>query len=60
MTHQSQQALARPKQTAAYFQISLMTLHRWSKQSGFPQPIKRSQVVLYNLPEITNWLSKNG
>ena len=48
--------LARPKQTAAFFQISTMTLHRWRQRPGFPQPRKVGQVVLYSLPEIEQWL----
>lgn len=47
----------RPKQTAAHFQVSLMTLHRWRKQEGFPQPLKRGNIVLYNLEAIDSWLA---
>ncbi|MDO8863707.1 hypothetical protein Q6D67_18605 [Haliea sp. E1-2-M8] len=49
-------ALTRPKQTADHFQISIMTLHRWRHQTGFPQPMKRGAVVLYDIPAITAWL----
>ncbi|MGH1451287.1 MAG: helix-turn-helix transcriptional regulator [Pseudomonadaceae bacterium] len=49
--------LTRPKQTAEHFQISIMTLHRWRKQSDFPQPLKRGAVVLYNCPAIKAWLN---
>ena len=49
--------LGRPAETAEYFQISLMTLYRWSKAKGFPQPLKRGKIVLYNLPDIAAWLS---
>jgi predicted DNA-binding transcriptional regulator AlpA len=49
--------LARPKQTAGHFQICIMTLHRWREQSGFPQPLKRGQVVLYDIGAITAWLA---
>lgn len=49
--------LTRPKQTAEHFQISIMTLHRWSKQPGFPQPLKRGQIVLYDITAIEQWLS---
>tara|TARA_Y100000815_G_scaffold20699_1_gene17650 strand:- start:695 stop:883 length:189 start_codon:yes stop_codon:yes gene_type:complete len=48
--------LTRPKQTADHFQVSIMTLHRWRKQAGFPQPMKRGQVVLYDIAAISGWL----
>lgn len=48
--------LTRPKSTAKHFSISLMTLHRWSKQEGFPQPLRRGQVVLYDIAAIEEWL----
>lgn len=47
----------RPKQTAEHFQISIMTLHRWSKQPEFPQPLKRGQIVLYDTAAIESWLN---
>lgn len=50
-------SLKRPKQTAEYFQVSNMTLHRWSKQPGFPKPIKRGQIVLYDNAAIEAWLN---
>lgn len=50
--------LTRPIQTAELFNISVMTLHRWRKQDGFPQPLKRGQVVLYSVPAITAWLAR--
>lgn len=52
--------LARPKQTAKHFNISKMTLHRWRKRPGFPQPLQLGQVVLYNIPAITSWLNGSG
>lgn len=60
MTATAQQATTapkRPKQTAEHFQISTMTLHRWRKQTGFPQPLKRGQVVLYDVAAIASWLA---
>lgn len=53
---QQTQPLKRPKATAEYFQISTMTLHRWSKSAGFPTPLKRGQVVLYDTQAIETWL----
>ena len=49
--------LTRPKQAAAHFQISTMTLHRWRKKEDFPQPLKTGQVVLYDLAAIETWLA---
>jgi predicted DNA-binding transcriptional regulator AlpA len=49
--------MSRPKQTAEYFRISIMTLHRWRKQIGFPQPLKRGAVVLYDAGAIEAWLN---
>jgi hypothetical protein len=53
-------ALARPKKTADHFQISLMTLHRWRQQAGFPKPRKRGAVILYDIPAITLWLEEDS
>lgn len=50
------QALTRPKTTAQHFQISTMTLHRWRNADGFPAPLKRGQVVLYDVQAIEAWL----
>lgn len=49
--------LTRPKSTADYFNISVMTLHRWRKTKGFPAPLKRGQVVLYDVKAIQQWLA---
>lgn len=51
--------LYRPKETADYFQISVMTLWRWRQQEGFPQPLERGQVVLYDINRIIEWLAGN-
>lgn len=50
---------ARTKAAAAHFHISTMTLWRWSKLPGFPQPLKKGHVVLYDLDAIEQWLA-NG
>ncbi len=47
----------RPKQTAAHFQISVMTLWRWRQDPTFPQPLQRGQVVLYDIASIEQWLA---
>lgn len=47
---------ARTKAAAAYFQISVMTLWRWTKLQGFPQPLKMGRVVLYDLDAIEQWM----
>lgn len=48
--------LSRPPETAKHFKVSHMTLLRWRNQEGFPQPLKRGRVVLYNIAEIEQWL----
>lgn len=48
---------ARPKQAAAHFRISTMTLHRWRQKEGFPQPLKTGQIVLYDIAAIERWLN---
>ena len=52
--------LTRPKQTAEHFQISFMTLHRWRQETGFPQPMKRGGIVLYDIRAIEAWLSEGS
>lgn len=47
---------ARTKATAAHFHISVMTLWRWTKLQGFPQPLKMGRVVLYDLDAIEEWM----
>lgn len=54
---QTTPTLTRPKQTAAHFKVSHMTLHRWGKQEGFPQPLKRGAIVLHDIAAITAWLA---
>lgn len=54
---QARPTLTRPKQTAEHFQISTMTLWRWCQQADFPQPLKRGQVVLYDVAAIEQWLT---
>lgn len=49
--------LTRPKPTAEHLQISIMTLHRWRQQADFPQPLKRGQIVLYDIAAIKGWLA---
>lgn len=51
-------SLARPIQTAKFFKISTMTLQRWRKQADFPQPLKRGNVILYDVDAIAKWLRR--
>ena len=57
VTPKTHSALSRPKQTAEHFQVSTMTLWRWAQSSDFPQPLKRGQVVLYDIAAIEAWLN---
>ena len=47
---------ARAKEAAEFFCISDTTLYRWREEDLFPQPLKRGQTVLYNIPAIEKWL----
>lgn len=47
----------RTKETAKHFKISTMTLWRWRQDSTFPQPLKRGQVVLFDIAAIEQWLA---
>lgn len=49
--------LSRPPEAAKHFKVSHMTLLRWRKQDGFPQPLKRGKVVLYDIAAIEQWLA---
>lgn len=53
----TKQILTRTKPTAAHFQISEMTLWRWRQDPTFPQPLKRGQVVLFDIAAIEQWLA---
>lgn len=55
-TNQTSGHLARPKHAAAHFQVTPQTLWRWSKQKGFPRPLKYAQTVLYDIPAIEKWM----
>jgi predicted DNA-binding transcriptional regulator AlpA len=50
--------LKRAKEAADQFSISVPTLYRWRQEEGFPQPVKRGQVVLYDTEAIRKWLEK--
>lgn len=50
--------LARAKETAEHFCISEPTLYRWRRSKGFPKPVRRGQVVLYDTEAIRKWLEK--
>ena len=50
--------LKRAKEAADQFSISVPTLYRWRQEEGFPQPVKRGRVVLYDTEAIIKWLEK--
>ena len=52
----STKKLLRPKEAAQHFSISKMTLWRWQKSPGFPPPLRRGGVVLYDLCAVQAWL----
>jgi predicted DNA-binding transcriptional regulator AlpA len=50
-------ARARTKAVLDYFDISAMTLWRWQKQANFPSPLRRGQIILFDIAAIEQWLS---
>lgn len=50
-------AKARTKAVLDYFDISAMTLWRWQKQDNFPKPLRRGQIILFDIAAIEQWLS---
>lgn len=58
MSTDNQRKYARPQDAARYFGINPVTLWRWSKASGFPEP-KRigTRLVLYDIEAVEAWLS---
>ncbi len=53
-------AKARTKAVLEHFQISAMTLWRWQKQDNFPTPLRRGQIILFDIAAIEQWLSEGG
>lgn len=46
----------RTKDLCLALQVSRTTLWRWSKLDGFPAPIKRGAVVLWDAKGVEQWL----
>lgn len=38
-------------------QVTRQTVHRWSKDPTFPKPIKRGNVVLFDMAKVEAWLN---
>lgn len=53
-----EQILIRPKPLAELLDVSTQTIWRWSKMAGFPQPIKKGRIVLYDQKAVINWLGQ--
>lgn len=51
---------ARTKEVLGHFHISAMTLWRWQKQANFPSPLRRGQIILFDIAAIEQWLSEGG
>ena len=41
-------------------QVTRQTVHRWSKDPAFPKPIKRGNVVLFDMAKVEAWLNGEG
>ena len=50
----------RQRAAAKYFSISIMTLWRWERLNGFPEPLRCGRVVLYDASAIEAWLVQGG
>jgi predicted DNA-binding transcriptional regulator AlpA len=50
-------ARARTKDVLGHFHVSAMTLWRWQKQDNFPKPLRRGQIILFDIAAIEQWLS---
>ncbi len=50
----------RQQAAAKYFSISVMTLWRWERLNGFPEPLRCGRVVLYDASAIEAWLVQGG
>lgn len=38
-------------------QVTRQTIHRWSKDPAFPQPVKRGNTVLFDMAAVEAWLT---
>lgn len=52
------QILIRPKPLAELLDVSTQTIWRWAKMEGFPQPIKKGRIVLYDQKAVIKWLEQ--
>lgn len=52
------QILIRPKPLAEMLDVSTQTIWRWAKMEGFPQPIKKGRIVLYDQKAVIKWLEQ--
>ena len=53
-----EQILIRPKPLAELLDVSTQTIWRWAKMEGFPQPIKKGRIVLYDQKAVIKWLGQ--
>ena len=50
----------RTKDLCLALQVSRMALWRWSKLDGFPVPLKRGGIVLWDARAVGQWLENNN
>lgn len=60
MRNRDKVVLLRTSQTMEHFRISRSTLYRWREQSGFPQPLVRGRVILYDTEAIKEWMRQGA
>lgn len=60
MKNRDKVILLRTSQTMEHFRISRSTLYRWREQDGFPQPLTRGRVILYDAEAIKEWMKQEA
>lgn len=60
MKSRNTNTLLRTQQALAHFGICRSTLYRWRDQQGFPQPLTRGRVVLYDTEAIKEWMKQDA
>lgn len=51
---------ARYKDLTDAFQVTRQTIYRWSKDKTFPKPVKRGNVVLFDIAKVEAWLGESA
>lgn len=52
--------LMRPAELAKTLDVSTQTIWRWTKQDGYPQPLKVGRIVYHDSTKVIEWLMSKG